>query len=136
MLFRSVSQSRYTVYRKIDDGKFKKLPIVTPDPESETEQSGYIPPKVQIENMILAGQRLDHARSLYDFESEDDIDEDLYDPTRAANYDLADATQSALGVEARLREAAQKPSQTAQEAPEGASKPSPGGSEPPPEKGA
>ena len=85
-----------------------------------------ISPKVQIENMILAGQRLDKARSQYDFESEEDIDEDLYDPTRSGNYDLADATQSALDVEARLREAALKPSQTAQEAPEEASKPSPG----------
>ena len=47
-------------------------------------------------------------------------------PTRSGNYDLADATQSALDVEARLREAALKPSQTAQEAPEEASKPSPG----------
>ena len=48
-----------TIYRKIDDAKYKKLPIITPNPESETEQAGYIPPKVQIENMILAGQRLD-----------------------------------------------------------------------------
>ena len=47
-----------TIYRKIDDAKYKKLPIITPNPESETEQAGYIPPKVQIENMILAGQRL------------------------------------------------------------------------------
>ena len=125
-----------TNYRKLDDAKYKKLPIITPDSESETEQAGYIPPKVQIENMILAGQRLDNARSQYDFESEDDIDEDLYDPTRAANYDLADATQSALGVEARLREAAKKPSQTAQEAPGEASKPGPGGNEPPPAPGA
>ena len=125
-----------TIYRKIDDAKYTKLPIVTPDPESETEQAGYIPPKVQIENMILAGQRLDHARSQYDFESEEDIDEDLYDPTRSGNYDLADATQSSLGVEARLREAAEKPSQTAQEAPEEVSEPSPGGSEPPPAAGA
>ena len=46
--------------------------------------------------MILAGQRLDKARSQYDFESEEDIDEDLYDPTRSGNYDLADATQSLL----------------------------------------
>ena len=125
-----------TIYRKIDDAKYKKLPIITPDPESETEQAGYIPPKVQIENMILAGQRLDKARSQYDFESEEDIDEDLIDPTRSGNYDLADATQSALAVEARLREAALKPSQTAQEAPEEASKPSPGGNEPPPVPGA
>ena len=49
--------------------------------------------------MILAGQRLDKARSQYDFESEEDIDEDLYDPTRSGNYDLADATQSALDIE-------------------------------------
>ena len=125
-----------TNYRKIDDAKYTKLPIITPDSESETEQAGYIPPKVQIENMILAGQRLDHARSQYDFESEEDIDEDLIDPTRSGNFDLADATQSALGVEARLREASQKPSQTAQEAPEEASKPSPGGNEPPPTQGA
>lgn len=94
------------------------------DDEVITEQAGYIPPHVQIENMILAGERLNESRGLYDFDSEDDIDESLSDPTRSVNYDMADASQSALAVDARLRdqEAAFKASQSAQDAPGEASK--------------
>ena len=113
------------------------------DPHSETEQAGYIPPQVQIENMILAGQRLDQSRKAqYDFASEDEIDEDATDPTRSGNFDLADASQLAMETEMSLRDQAleaeksRKASQTAQDASGGAKRGSEGVSEPPPEKGA
>ena len=78
-----------------------------PDPVSLTEQAGYIPPQDQIESMILAGQRLNEARaSQYDFASEDEIDEDAYDPTRRGNFDLADASQMAMETEMSLRDQA------------------------------
>ena len=103
------------------------------DPHSETEQAGYIPPQIQIENMILAGQRLaESRRAQFDFESADDIDEDAYDPTRSGNYDLADASQASLRIQDSLleqeaaRKAAVKASQTDQEASQ----------EPPPTPGA
>ena len=103
------------------------------DPHSETEQAGYIPPQVQIENMILAGQRLDASRrALYDFDSEEDIDEDAYDPTRSGNFDLADATRLAMEAEASIAES-QKASKVASKAPEKAPEAS---TEPVPTKGA
>ena len=113
------------------------------DPHSETEQAGYIPPQVQIENMMLAGQRLDQSRkAMFDFESEEEIDEDAFDPTRRGNFDLADASQMAMETEMSLRDQAleadkaRKASQTAQDASGGVKKGSEGVSEPPPEKGA
>lgn len=103
-----------------------------------TEQAGYIPPKVQIENMILAGQRLDAARGEYDFGEDDEIDEDFIDRTRSSNYDLADASQDLMAVSGRLRdqEAVAKASQAAQDASGDALPEVKVGSEPPPIKGA
>ena len=90
--------------------------------------------------MILAGQRLDQSRkALYDFTSEDEIDEDATDPTRSGNFDLADATQMAMLAESSLcdqadkADKARKASQTAQEAQRAADK---GSGEPEPVKGA
>ena len=111
------------------------------DPHSETEQAGYIPPQVQIENMMLAGQRLDQSRkALYDFPSEDEIDEDAYDPTRRGNFDLADASQLAMETEMSLRDQAleadklRKAAQAEIEASGEVKKGFKGVSEPPPEK--
>ena len=113
------------------------------DSKSETEQAGYIPPQIQIENMMLAGQRLDQSRkALYDFSSEDEIDEDAFDPTRRGNFDLADASQMAMQTEMSLRDQAldadkaRKASQTAQDASGGVKKGSEVPDVPPPEKGA
>ena len=120
----NAAKTRDRVYEKLDSKSF-------------TEQAGYIPPKDQIESMILAGRRLDdHRKSLYDFDSEEDIDEEAYDPTRSGNFDLADASQVNYSVQQRLREQVIKGSQTAQE---GSEKPKPvleGVDIPPPEKGA
>ena len=113
------------------------------DPHSETEQAGYIPPQVQIENMMLAGQRLDQSRkAMFDFASEEEIDEDAFDPTRRGNFDLADASQMAMETEMSLRDQAleadkaRKASQTAQDASGGVKKGSEVPDVPPPEKGA
>ena len=113
------------------------------DPHSETEQAGYIPPQIQIENMILAGERLNQSRKeLYDFTSPDEIDEDAFDPTRRGNFDLADASQMAMQTEMSLRDQAleadkaRKASQTAQDASGGVKKGSEVPDVPPPEKGA
>lgn len=74
-----------------------------------TETAGYIPAKQQIENLILAGQRLaEYREENYDFGKDDEIDEDFTDPTRSPNYDLADASQDALSVSRRLSERAKK----------------------------
>ena len=68
--------------------------------------------------MILAGRRLDEARrNQYDFPDEESIDEEAYDPTRAGNYDLSDASQMQFEAHARIE--AQKASQTAQSPQEG-----------------
>ena len=106
------------------------------DSKSITEQSGYIPPERQIQDMMNAGRRLQEYRmSQYDFASPDDIDESLSDPTRSANFDLADATQMAMSADEGIKKAeealaaakeAKIASQTAQE----------GSGEPEPVKGA
>lgn len=93
-------------------------------PEILVERSGYISPQKQIENMILAGHRLrDYRASQFDFPDENSIDLRISDPTRSANFDMADATQIQLSAEERIRqlEAELKASQIAQEPQEGAS---------------
>lgn len=94
------------------------------------ETAGYISAKERIENIMLAGQRLDNYRKgRFDFEDEKSIDMSFVDPTREKGFDLADATQAELGVTARLEDQkrvtdeALKASQTALEAPQGSSEP-------------
>ena len=129
----------------VDVNKAKKTPPSAElcDPKSETEQAGYIPPQRQIEDMMLAGRRLDdYRKSQFDFPDDDSIDEDVYDPTRAGNFDLSDASQMSYDVNNRIREAkefskaSKEASQTAQEASRGVSEGNGGGNVPPPEKGA
>ena len=72
-------------------------------PESKTEQAGYIPPQVQIERMIMSGAALNnYRRELYDFGSEDEIDDTVSVPVRDPNFDLADGTQLANQVNQSL----------------------------------
>lgn len=86
---------------------FYPLPFLDPPEQNSGEEivetSGYMPTQQRIEQMILAGQRLDQARrESYDFDGE--IEEDFYDPTRDPNYDMADAFQDGLKVKAKLEE--------------------------------
>lgn len=56
------------------------------------ETAGYMPAKTRIENLILAGQRLEaHRKEMYDLNGADDDDAIGVDPTRKGNFDLADA---------------------------------------------
>lgn len=70
-----------------------------PDPEINhgkkiTETQSYIPPKTQIMNMILAGERLEADRQgRYDFATEKDIDPSFRDPTRDPMFDIAQASE-------------------------------------------
>lgn len=69
-----------------------------------TEQSGYIPAKEKIEEMIFAGQRLNIARDKqYDFNGEK-IDEDFDDPTRRPGYDMAEASMEIRRIRSRMAE--------------------------------
>ena len=125
-----------TVYIDVNKAKTRKKSYEEVDTSSETEQAGYIPATKQIENMILAGQRLDASRLQFDFASEDEIDEELCDPTRSGNFDLADASQAQIAVQQSLREQAVKASQTVQEPSQAIEPQRTGVSTPEPEKGA
>lgn len=74
------------------------------------ETAGYIPAQKRIENLMLAGQRLvAHRMELYDCPAGENFDDTLpCDPTRSGDFDLADGTQLAHGVNARLAEQADK----------------------------
>ena len=76
-----------------------------------TEQAGYISPQRQIEDMILAGQRLDLFRSGYDFTTEE-FDEDAMDNTRHPRYDMADAYQDNLRAMETLKDIRRKQAQS------------------------
>ena len=67
--------------------------------------------------MILAGQRLiEHRMSMYDFDSNKELDESFYDPTRSKNFDMADAFQMQQNVENNVKQKELlKASQTAQD---------------------
>lgn len=76
------------------------------DKKSKTEKAGYIPPKVQIENMILAGERLDaYRKEMYQAET-DDSEEPEIDPTRNPNFDLADASRISRSLEQKAEQVA------------------------------
>lgn len=88
----------------------KKTPPEKNSGEILVETAGYISARQQIEALMNAGLRLSVARKeLYDFPDGEIINE-VTDPTRVANYDMADAFQDGLIVEESL-----KASQTAQD---------------------
>lgn len=79
-----------------------------------TESAGYIPIRVQVENMLLAGERLgEYRREKYDFGEGVEIPDDVVpDPTRSASFDMADGSQiarvTAANLSAQAREAKKK----------------------------
>jgi hypothetical protein len=74
--------------------------------ERITESAGYIPAKIQIENMILAGKRLaDYRSEMYDYESDEEDDDEMMDPTRRPGYDMVDAQRDAEMLERRIKNA-------------------------------
>lgn len=94
--------------------------------ESITEQAGYVPPNVMIENMINAGKRLNEARGIFDYEKEDVSPEDYdIDPTRRPGIDPAEVDMMNREAMNRLQqqqrnavveEVSEKSSQNVQEA--------------------
>lgn len=91
-------------------GRYKSKPE-TNNGQRLVEKQGYISAQKRIENLMLAGQRLNIARKeQFDF-PDGNIDENVYDPTRRKDYDLAEAFQDSQRINSRL-----KASQNAQEA--------------------
>lgn len=91
-------------------GRYKSKPE-TNNGKRLVEKQGYISAQKRIENLMLAGQRLNIARKeQFDF-PDGNIDENVYDPTRRKDYDLAEAFQDSQRINSRL-----KASQNAQEA--------------------
>lgn len=79
------------------------------DQRSKTEKHGYVPVNKRIEEMILAGKRLDISRLTYDVTDPNAADPEI-DPTRRPGYDLADASMadnSLRGAVQAVKEAAQ-----------------------------
>lgn len=69
---------------------------------NKVERSGYVSAQRRIENLIQAGVRLKaYRQEQYDFEH-GKIEETAFDPTRRKGYDMAEAFQDGLLVEARL----------------------------------
>lgn len=79
--------------------------------EKLVETAGYIPARIQIEEFIAAGKRLNAARAeQYDFSGTQKDDEtDMLDPTRSPNFDLADGSAYKSEVRRRLNENRKNP---------------------------
>ncbi len=70
------------------------------------ERDGYRSVEDQVMELVNAGELLrEQRRGLYDFESEEDVDDALEDPTRTPNYDMADASEALGAIDARRRAA-------------------------------
>jgi len=83
--------------------EFKRTPEINSG-EILVEKVGYISAKDRIENLLLAGHRLENYRKeQYDFDSVDNIDESFTDPTRNKSYDMADAFQDTIALNAKFK---------------------------------
>jgi len=92
---------------EIRDG-FKNKPVDDGEEMSDedlVETSGYIPAKIQIENLIMAGRRLDvYREEMYDYpDGLSDDDNPILDPTRKGNYDLVDAQNDMENLKKRIK---------------------------------
>nr|QJB18829.1 MAG: hypothetical protein [Microvirus sp.] len=71
-----------------------------------TETAGYIPADVQIQDMIAAGMRLgEYRREMYDFDADDEVPENYFDPTRVPGVDVVDVERAGIAVNAKIAEA-------------------------------
>lgn len=102
--------------------------------ESITETAGYVPADRQIEDMMLAGKRLNEARAAqYDFPEGND-DGEFFDPTRSPAFDLADVSRLSRDVNNRLEKQAKEASEAKNKVGSGPEVPDPAqGQEKPPE---
>ena len=75
------------------------------DPTSMTEQAGYVPPDRQIEQMMLAGQRLQDQRDGAYYDDPDVSDDNLeINPLRHIGLDPAEATELQRIYDDRLQQ--------------------------------
>jgi len=85
----------------------KQSPGEIPGTVRIVETTGYRSTKQQVAEYMAAGLQLQNYRNqMYDFETEDKVDEDYEDRTRSTGYDPADATQDLRNAEIRLRQQA------------------------------
>jgi len=85
----------------------KQSPGEKPGKERIVETTGYRSTKQQVAEYMAAGLQLQNYRNeMYDFESEEKVDEDYEDRTRSPGYDPADATQDLRNAEKRLKQQA------------------------------
>lgn len=79
------------------------------------ETAGYIPAKTQIENLMIAGQRLgEYRKEMYSFDT-GVADDGHFDPTRNPNYDMADAYQDSKAVKERIKQQKEKAQEAAEQ---------------------
>jgi regulator of protease activity HflC (stomatin/prohibitin superfamily) len=89
---------------------WKTRPIPDGDLQSDetiTEQEGYIPAKLQVDRLIMAGKDLiRYRKELFDLEWQKDLDPNDVDvvKVRDRDYDLSDAFQDSLFVKMKVRE--------------------------------
>lgn len=70
-----------------------------------TEQAGYIPLEAQLNRLTAAGVQLyEYRREMYDFADDEHIPANAEDPTRAPNYDMADASMALHSLERKYTE--------------------------------
>lgn len=87
--------------------RYKCPPVPGEEPgkgKRMVETGGYIPPEVQIEEMIFAGRRLgEYRKENYDFGADEEIPDDYVDPTRSPGFDMADASAIKSDLKTRLQ---------------------------------
>lgn len=81
----------------------KKPEINLDDPIVET--AGYRSAEVQINEMLMAGQRLvDYRKQRYEFGGDEVVPADYEDPTRRPGFDMADASALKRLTDERFKE--------------------------------
>lgn len=97
------------------DTKYERKPYLGEKNSGEvlTEQAGYVPADVKILNMIEAGERLREYRLGYEFEDENSVPDDYFDPTRDPGFDMADASAMSAETLQRMAKSQKKTEDTA-----------------------
>lgn len=79
------------------------------DQESDVDTSGYRSVEEQIRAIMDAGQRLHQARvEEYDYPNDDSLSDEVNDPTRSMDFDMADASQMMNELAMKQRKGATK----------------------------
>lgn len=100
-------------YTKHDrpEKKFKEL-----KDNSFVETAGYISGQQQIENILMAGERLsEYRKEAYDFGVDESVPDNYIDPTRNPNVDMVDIDNLQKGVIDQITTQKQKDAAAEQE---------------------